>query len=89
MAKVTRRGLITKASIGAATLGVMAAAPNLVKADAVEAEVAHSNAPAGHSDTLIAHVRNRKTGEIALLVGSREVIVRDRELVRRLVKAAQ
>jgi hypothetical protein len=89
MAKVTRRSLIKKASVGAATLGVMAAAPNLVGGDAAQAAVAQSDAPAGHGDSIVAHVRNRTTGEVAVLFGTREVIVRDRELVRRLVRAAQ
>ena len=87
MTKVTRRTLIKKASVGAATLGVMAAAPTLIGTGSAEA--AQSDTPAAYGDSIIAHVRNRKTSEIALLVGTREVIVRDRELVRRLVKAAQ
>lgn len=87
MAKVTRRTLIKNASVGAATLGVMAAAPTLIGTGTAEA--AHSDSPATSGDSIIAHVRNSKTGEIALLVGTREVIVRDREFVRRLVTAAQ
>jgi hypothetical protein len=38
---------------------------------------------------IIAHIRNVGLGEIALLVGEREIVIRDRVLVRRLVKAAQ
>lgn len=38
---------------------------------------------------LIAHVRNAAKGEVALMVGTREVVVRDTELVGRLVAAAR
>jgi hypothetical protein len=37
---------------------------------------------------LIAHVRSVSRGEIALMVGTREVIYQDRELAARLMVAA-
>ncbi|HEY3238456.1 MAG TPA: hypothetical protein VGL92_02740 [Acidimicrobiia bacterium] len=37
---------------------------------------------------LIAHVRNAATGEISVMVGTREVIHRDRSLVMRLMGIA-
>ncbi|GAC1437036.1 MAG: hypothetical protein NVSMB65_11200 [Chloroflexota bacterium] len=90
MAKLTRRGFIRKTSAGAATLGALAAVPGLV--DSVQAapqSSAEALTPGGPHGPLVAHVRNVTTGEIALLVGTREIIVRDHDLVRRLVKAAQ
>jgi hypothetical protein len=39
-------------------------------------------------DGLIAHVRNVSTGEIAVMVGTRETIFRDHSLAARLVDAA-
>jgi hypothetical protein len=38
---------------------------------------------------LVAYLRDVAVGEIGLLVGTREIIVRDRELVQRLLRAAQ
>jgi hypothetical protein len=38
---------------------------------------------------MIAHVSNIATGEVALLVGAREIIFHDPEFVARLMKAAR
>jgi hypothetical protein len=89
MAKLTRRGFIKKTSVGAATLGALVAVPGLAEVEAAPQAHAAGGPTAGHYEPLLAHVRNRATGEIALLVGTREVVIHDRELVMRLVKAAQ
>jgi hypothetical protein len=89
MAKLTRRGFIRKTSVGAATLGALVAVPRLAEVDAAPQPHAAGGPTAGHHEPLLAHVRNRATGEIALLVGTREVVIHDRELVMRLVKAAR
>lgn len=44
--------------------------------------------PAAFSGPVVAHVRDLSTGEIALMVGEREFIYRDPELVARLLNAA-
>jgi hypothetical protein len=71
-----------------------------VLAGALAAEVPHlasgpeqtagKSLPSGAAATepLIAHVRNVSRGEIALMVGTREVIYHDRELAARLMVAA-
>jgi hypothetical protein len=89
MAKLTRRGFIRKTSVGAATLGALVAVPRLAEVDAAPQPHAAGGPTAGHHEPLLAHVRNHASGEIALLVGTREVVIHDRELVMRLVKAAQ
>jgi len=89
MAKLTRRGFIKKTSAGAATLGALVAVPRLAEVEAAPQPHAAGGPTAGHHEPLLAHVRNRASGEIALLVGTREVVIHDRELVMRLVKAAQ
>ncbi len=86
MADLTRGGFIKKTSAGAATLGALAVAPGLVTA-AQAAPEAH--AASASSESLVAHVRNVATGEIALLVGTREIVIHDHALVRRLIKAAR
>ena len=89
MAKLTRRGFIRKTSVGAATLGALVAVPRLAEVEAAPQPHAAGGPRAGQHEPLLAHVRNRASGEIALLVGTREVVIHDRELVMRLVKAAQ
>ena len=89
MAKLTRHGFIKKTSVGAATLGALVAVPGLAEVEAAPPPHAAGGLAPGHHEPLLAHVRNRATGEIALLVGTREVVIHDRELVMRLVKAAQ
>ena len=44
--------------------------------------------PAAFSGPVIAHVTDVSRGEVALLVGAREIIFRDPALVARLMKAA-
>jgi hypothetical protein len=91
MAELTRRSFLTRTGIGVAggvLAGALAAeAPGLVTGPA---QMAGKSLPSGAAATepLIAHVRNVSRGEIALMVGTREVIYKDRELAARLVVAA-
>ena len=89
MAKLTRRDLIKQTSAGAAALGALAAVPGLAAVQG--APEAHAAGPsvADRDGPLVAYLRDVAVGEIGLLVGTREIIVRDRELVQRLLKAAQ
>jgi hypothetical protein len=88
MAQLTRHTFIKKTSAGAATLGAAAAVPGLASAHTIPG--AHpATAAARLQGPLVAHVRNAATGEVALLVGTREIIVHDHDLVKRLIKAAQ
>jgi hypothetical protein len=94
MEKLTRRGFIRYTSFGAGTagvlIGVLAAKPRLA-AHAVPRKVQAraqqvSAAPPGPT---VAYIRDLATGEIGLLVGTREIIYRDPDLVRHLLKGAQ
>ena len=89
MAHLTRRGFIQKSSVGVATVGALATVPGLAAAHAASQAPALDAATASKQGPLVAHVRDYAKGEIALLVGTREVIVRDPELVARLVRAAR
>jgi hypothetical protein len=52
--------------------------------------VARGGAPAGiAAGPLVAHVRDLASGEIAFLVGSRRLVVRDPDLAVRIHTAAQ
>jgi hypothetical protein len=40
-------------------------------------------------DTLIAHLKDAKTGEISLFVGDREVVIKDKSVAARLIRATR
>jgi len=91
MAKLTRRKLIKRTSIGvagAATLGVLTAVPQLAAVAAPSAHLAVEKSTAAHSGTMVVQVRNFSTGEVGLMFGEREVVYHDPDLVMRLLKAA-
>jgi hypothetical protein len=79
----TRRNFLAMAGAGAAAAGVSAVAPS-----AVAATPPATTVPAGASGALIAHVADVHGDTVSMLVGDREVVVHDRELVARLARAA-
>ena len=88
MTDLNRRSFLKQTSVGAATLGLLSSVPVLAvisesPQDTIP-EVAHTTV----NGPLIAHVSDVATGEVALLLGSREIIFRDPQLVARLIKAA-
>jgi hypothetical protein len=91
MAKLTRRGLLKTTSIGAATVGVLAAgftaAPRLA-AMAAPSDATTELSAASVSGPMVAYVRDLARGEVGVLVGEREIIYRDPDFVMRLLKAA-
>jgi len=91
MAEVTRRGFIKKTSVGAVALGTMATVPGMgmTAAHAAAGHPATDLTAAELREPLVAHVRNVASGEIAVMVGEREVIIQDRELAARLARAAR
>ena len=89
MAKLTRRDLIKQTSAGAAALGALAAVPGLAGAQGAPEAHAAGLSAADRNGPLVAYLRDVAVGEIGLLVGTREIIVRDPDLVQRLLKAAQ
>ncbi len=89
MAGLSRKSFIEHASVGAAAAAALVTVPGYTFAR----ETAHANAAgartAAHAGPILAHVRNAATGEIAVLFGTREVIIHDREVAARLLRAAQ
>ena len=92
MAKLTRRTLIKQTSVGAlgvaAAGGLLAAAPQLVSAAPAQHVAKEQQSVAAHSGTMVVHVRNFSTGEIGVMYGEKEVILRDPALVTRLLNTA-
>jgi hypothetical protein len=99
MAPLTRRRFLAQASISAAALGAVAGgiASGLVAVPRLAAAVRRSRGGPAiargtttlQPEAMVAHVRNANTGEVALMVGTREIIYRDPGLVARLVGAAR
>lgn len=89
MAELSRRTLLKTGSLGlvagvAALSGIdrLASIPGLRPADA------GPDLSAMGGD-VVAHVRDASTGDVAIMVGTREVVHRDPQLVGRLLAAAR
>ncbi|HYY30042.1 MAG TPA: twin-arginine translocation signal domain-containing protein [Chthoniobacterales bacterium] len=89
MTDLNRRSFLKQTSVGAVTLGLLSSVPALaVISESPQDRIPGVTATAVHGP-LIAHVSDVDTGEVALLLGSREIIFRDPQLVARLMKAAR
>jgi hypothetical protein len=89
MGDLSRRRFLTKASMGvAAGVGAagLASVPGLVQAAAAQADQPDLT-PLG--EDVVVHVRDASTGELAVLVDSKELVYRDPGLVARVLKAAR
>jgi Spy/CpxP family protein refolding chaperone len=79
MNEPNRRGFLALAGAGAAAVGAVAVAP---------AAEASTSVPSHVKEPLVAYVRDAKSGEVAVMIGEREVVVHDRELAARIARAA-
>ncbi len=86
MSRMSRRAFLSTAgaATGAAALGAAVGVPKLAAGGAL------ATAPSGPlpEHPVVAYVRDARTGELAVMVGDREVAVKDPSLVRRIVDAA-
>ena len=90
MAKLSRRGFFKQTSATAATFGVLAALPTMAVATEAPAEApAAEVAVTDLTEPLMAHVSDLASGEISVLMGTREVVFRDPQLVMRLLQAVR
>lgn len=94
---LSRRSFLGQASAGAAVAGVAAMAPNLVGESLQSRFGIPSTAGAGNGAEagvsadghIVAHVRDVARGEILVMVGTSEVVYRDRKLAQSLARAAR
>jgi TAT (twin-arginine translocation) pathway signal sequence len=77
----SRRNFLKFAGVAAGTAAVV---PTFIGAGDADAQ---SSAPT-HDGAFVAWVKDPQAGEIAVLVGERELTVRDRKLAKRLAQAA-
>ncbi len=87
MAGLSRKSFIEQASVGAAAAAAFAAMPGYALAHPNAQVSARHAGTIAHSGPILAHVRSVETGEIAVLFGTREVIIHDREVANRLLRA--
>jgi hypothetical protein len=93
----SRRTFLRRGTVTAAAVGMIATVPGLsgflmgasAEAPAVEAGTGEAEADAGElSQPLLAHIKDLRTGEISLLQGEREILIRNPGLARSLFAAA-
>lgn len=87
MSEGTRRVFLSKSGAGAAAVGLVALTP------AVAASSGSPTSPAALdtsslTGSLVAFIDDVRAGTISLMVGEEEILVEDKELVARLVRAA-
>ena len=84
---VTRRGFLGAASLGAAGIGLAATIPGFTLV-AEAKNIPPADIPAAASSSaLVVQVKDIRTGEMSLMSGNREVIVKDRRLVAQIMRA--
>jgi nitrous oxide reductase len=93
MADLSRRQFIGKGSIGVAA-GVAALTIGSQGAIAEAATRAEKDAPVDPSEAtadepVVAYVKQGAHGEVRVMVGSREVVHKDAELARRIIRASK
>ncbi len=79
MSETSRRKFLAAAGVGAATVGTV----NLA-AGAAEAKPSAKSV----KESVVVLIEDHKSSELHLLVGDREVVVHDRDLVTRILNAA-
>lgn len=86
----SRRSFIRRASFGTAVLGASVLAPAALSqaADALPDGPASGAPIAQHEGPLMAYVKNARSGEVAVMVGEREVVHHDPQLAARLARIA-
>ena len=88
MSKLTRRSFLQHTPVTAATLSVLPAMPALATPRHTPEAAAPRSSAAG-AGSMVIHVNDVATGEMTLLVGAREVSLRDPALVAYFIEAAR
>ena len=92
----SRRGFLKSASTTAAVAGVGIAGAGMFTANDAAAKTAAKqvaapeqvSAPKQATEPLVAYVRDAHSGEIAVMVGDRQVVVHDKDLAARIARVA-
>jgi len=92
MSDATRRGFLVIAGAGTAAAVGAVAAPKLFDDDDQASEAVGTARPLqpadlANAESFVVHVKDVKSGRLAIMVGEREVLVTDPELAARLAGA--
>jgi Rieske Fe-S protein len=77
---LTRRSFVRNSAVTAA---------GMTAVGALTAEVASADTGAAAKEPVVAYVSDPSTGEISVMQGEREVVLRDRKLARDIARAAR
>ncbi len=89
MTDATRRGFLVFAGAGtAAAVGAVAGAKVLKDHDGDPGARRLTPAELENAESFVVHVKDVRAGQMAIMVGEREVLLTDRELAARLAGAA-
>jgi len=88
MTNLTRRSFLKQTSVSMATVGLLSSLPASAAIPHSPQDTTPEPPDVALSGPIIAHVTDVTTGEVSLLVGAREIIFRDPQLVARLLEAA-
>jgi len=86
--KLTRRSLLQQTPVSAAALSLLPAMPALAAIDHSPQAVAPQMS-AKSAGSMIVHVNNVATGEMTLLVGARQIVLRDPRIVASFIAATR
>ncbi|HEY6538164.1 MAG TPA: twin-arginine translocation signal domain-containing protein [Candidatus Dormibacteraeota bacterium] len=92
MKQVSRRTFLRQASLGAAAVGVATTVPSFLRPGGQGGAKATPAAQLGkvsHDGPLVAHIDDVNTGEITVMVGTRQVTYRNDEVARGLLRATE
>jgi hypothetical protein len=86
MSDATRRGFLVFAGAGTAAAAAAVTGPKLFADQPAEASSSTQleQVDLADAESFVVHVKDVRSGQMAILVGDREVIVTDRELAARL-----
>ncbi|WP_405059607.1 twin-arginine translocation signal domain-containing protein [Kribbella sp. NBC_01505] len=87
MSDATRRGFLVFAGAGSVAAVGAVAAPKIFGDRPADAATQLEAADLTNAESFVVHVKNVQKGELAIMVGEREVLVTDRELAARLAGA--
>ena len=97
MSDTSRRGFLAIAGVGAAGVAVASTAGVAALGSAAASSPSSTKTkgttgtdlPAGAQGSLVAYVTDVRNGQLSVLVGDREVVIHDQEIVARLAQAAK
>ncbi len=87
MSDASRRGFLVFAGAGTAAAVGAVAAPKIFSERSEAAAPQLEASDLADAESFVVHVKDVKSGQMAIMVGEREVLVTDRELAARLAGA--